>query len=31
MIEEIEKHFEKQITIIVRPNFHLEQFEIGEG
>ncbi len=31
VIEEIEKHFEKQITIIVRPNFHIEQFEIGEG
>ncbi|MEA3466012.1 MAG: Rne/Rng family ribonuclease [Thermodesulfobacteriota bacterium] len=31
MIDEIEKDFEKQITIISRPNFHIEQFEIGEG
>ena len=29
VIDELEKQFEKQITIIARPNFHIEQFEIG--
>ena len=31
VIDELEKHYEKQITIIARPNFHIEQFEIGAG
>ena len=30
-IEELEKTFEKQITITARPHFHLEQFEIIVG
>jgi len=30
-IEELEKKFEKQITITARQNFHLEQFEIIVG
>ena len=30
-IEELEKKFEKQITISARQNFHLEQFEIVVG
>ncbi len=30
-IEELEKKFEKQITITARPGFHLEQFEIIVG
>ncbi len=30
-IEELEKDFEKQITINARPGFHLEQFEIIVG
>ena len=30
-IEELEKKFEKQITITARQNFHLEQFEIMVG
>jgi ribonuclease G len=30
-IEELERCHEKQISIIVRPNFHLEQFEIVAG
>jgi len=30
-IEELEKTFEKQITITARPGFHLEQFEIIIG
>ncbi len=31
VIDEIEKNFNKQITIIARPTFHIEQFEIGVG
>ncbi|OQY17593.1 MAG: ribonuclease E/G [Desulfobacteraceae bacterium 4572_35.1] len=31
VIEEIENNFSKQVTIIARPNFHIEQFEIGAG
>ncbi len=30
-IEELEKTFEKQVTITARPGFHLEQFEIIVG
>jgi ribonuclease G len=30
-IEELEKKFEKQITIAARQGFHLEQFEIIVG
>ena len=30
-IEELEKKFEKQVTITARQNFHLEQFEIIVG
>jgi len=30
-IEELEKKFEKQVTITARPGFHLEQFEIIVG
>ncbi|MDH3997307.1 MAG: Rne/Rng family ribonuclease [Desulfuromonadales bacterium] len=30
-IEELEKKFEKQITINARPTFHLEQFEVIVG
>nr|WP_320113973.1 Rne/Rng family ribonuclease [uncultured Desulfuromonas sp.] len=31
VIDELEQHYQKQITIIARPNFHIEQFEIGAG
>jgi len=31
VIEEIERNFNKQVTIVARPNFHIEQFEIGAG
>jgi len=30
-IEEIERYFEKQISITARPNFHIEQYEILIG
>ncbi|MBN2645763.1 MAG: Rne/Rng family ribonuclease [Desulfuromonadaceae bacterium] len=30
-VEELEQHFQKQISIIARPNFHIEQFEIAAG
>ncbi|BCA80978.1 Rne/Rng family ribonuclease [Desulfuromonas sp. AOP6] len=30
-IEELEKQFEKQISITARPNFHIEQFDILVG
>jgi len=30
-IEDLERQFEKQITITARPNFHLEQYEIMVG
>jgi len=30
-IEELEKYFEKQVTIHARPGFHIEQFEIIIG
>ena len=30
-IEELERQFEKQISITVRPNFHIEQFDILVG
>lgn len=30
-IEELEKHYQKQITIHARPGFHIEQFEIMVG
>jgi ribonuclease G len=30
-IEDLEREFEKQITITARPNFHLEQYEIMVG
>ncbi|MCA1797532.1 MAG: ribonuclease E/G [Desulfuromonadaceae bacterium] len=31
VIEEIERHFQKQISIIARPNFHVEQFVVAAG
>ncbi len=31
IIDDIEQQFQKQITVIARPNFHMEQFVIGEG
>jgi ribonuclease G len=31
IIEEIEQHFGKQIAIVARPSFHIEQFEISAG
>ena len=31
IIDEIERQFQKQISIIARPNFHVEQFAIGAG
>ncbi|MDY0189821.1 MAG: Rne/Rng family ribonuclease [Desulfuromonas sp.] len=31
VIEEIERKFDKQVSIVARPNFHIEQFEIGAG
>ncbi|MDY0212174.1 MAG: Rne/Rng family ribonuclease [Desulfuromonadaceae bacterium] len=31
IIDEIELQFQKQITVIARPNFHMEQFVIGDG
>ncbi|MDD2558930.1 MAG: Rne/Rng family ribonuclease [Desulfuromonadaceae bacterium] len=31
IIDEIELQFQKQITVISRPNFHMEQYVIGDG